>query len=177
MLMLGYDFLEWLSDKRSQSDPNLVGKAVNNLLSFVSSLLIYYFQAVNQPIFIVCHSLGGVVVKQALCVASNQDNRYGPILNAMVGVIFLSTPHRYGDKTTNFIRFQDIVEAMTGREPKISNTNAEQEMAILLDLANRFNGTRFFTPVLSVYEMREWKSSTTLRPRYQQVSFKSINEL
>ena len=123
---------------------------------------------------IVCHSLGGIVVKQALCVANKQFHRYGSIVNAIAGVIFLSTPHRYGDKTTTSTRFRDILEATTGRSLKIPHGNIEQEGAILLDLADRFEGISFRTPILSVYELRETKnSSTPLRQKYQQVSIQA----
>jgi hypothetical protein len=71
----------------------------------------------------------------------------------------------------SLIRFRDVLEATTSRSLKIPNANIEQEGAILLDLADRFEGISFRTPVLSVYEMRESKnSSTSLRPKYQQVS-------
>ncbi|GFF26769.1 tetratricopeptide repeat domain-containing protein [Aspergillus udagawae] len=149
MLMLGYDFLQHLSDERSQFDSD---------------------PTINRPILIVCHSLGGIVVKQALCVANKQFPRYGSIVNAIAGVVFLSTPHRYGDKTTSWNRFRDILDATTGRNLKISSANIEQEGSILLDLADRFEGIAFRTPILSVYELRESKnSSTPLRPKYQQL--------
>ncbi|KAF2009119.1 tetratricopeptide repeat domain-containing protein [Aaosphaeria arxii CBS 175.79] len=145
VLMLGYDFLQHLSDARTQLDPNL-------------------------PIVIVCHSLGGIIIKQALCVANKQFPRYGSIVNAIAGVIFLSTPHRYGDKTTSLVRFRDVLEATTGRVPKVPNANIEQEGAILLDLADRFEGISLRTPILSAFELRESKnSSTPLRPKYQQL--------
>lgn len=119
---------------------------------------------------VVCHSLGGIVVKQALCVANKQFPRYGSIVNAIAGVIFLSTPHRYGDKATSLSRFRDVLEATTGKSLKIPSASIEQEGAILLDLADRFEGISFRTPILSVYELRESKNtSTPLRPKYQQV--------
>ena len=100
------------------------------------------------------------------------------MVNAIAGVIFLSTPHRYGDKITNLTRFRDVFEAMTGKNLKIPNPNVEQEGAVLLDLADRFEGISFRTPILSVYELRESKnSSTSLRQRYQQVSLESLVEL
>ncbi|KAI5460821.1 tetratricopeptide repeat domain-containing protein [Mariannaea sp. PMI_226] len=149
ILMLGYDFLQDLSDMRVQSDPD---------------------QTTNKPIVIVCHSLGGLVVKQALCVANKQFPRYGSIVNLIAGVIFLSTPHRYGDKATSLMRFRDVLEATASRNLKIPSANVEQEGAILLDLADRFEGISFRTPMLSVYELRESKiSSTPLRPKYQQL--------
>jgi hypothetical protein len=127
---------------------------------------------------IVCHSLGGIIVKQALCVANKQFPRYGSLVNAVAGVIFLSTPHRYGDKATNLIRFRDVLEATTGRNLKIPNTNIEQEGAILLDLADRFEGISFRTPILSVFELRDSKnSSNPLRQKYQQVSLEPLFDL
>ncbi|KAE8379026.1 tetratricopeptide repeat domain-containing protein [Aspergillus bertholletiae] len=148
-LMLGYDFLEHLRDMRSQLDSDL---------------------ATNKPFLIVCHSLGGIVVKQALCVANKQFSRYGSIVNAIAGVIFLSTPHRYGDRATSLLRFRDVLEATTGKSLRIPNAHIEQEGAILLDLADRFEGISLRTPILSVYELRESKnSSTTLLQKYQQL--------
>ena len=108
------------------------------------------------------------MVKQALCVANKQFPRYESIVNAIAGVVFLSTPHRHGDKTMSLMRFRDVLEATTGRNLKFPNTNIEQEGAILLDLADRFEGISFRTPVLSVYELRESKNSIApLRPKYQ----------
>ncbi|KAF9243340.1 hypothetical protein DTO006G1_363 [Penicillium roqueforti] len=146
ILMLGHDLLQHVSDGR------------------------YSDATANKPILIVCHSLGGIIVKQALCVANKQFNRYESIINAIAGVIFLSTPHRYGDKTTSLIRFRDIFEATTSRNLNIPSTNIEQEGAILLDLADRFEKVSFSTPILSAYELRESKtSSTTLQHKYQQL--------
>ena len=125
----------------------------------------------NRPIMLVCHSLGGIIAKQALCVANKQFSRYGAIVNAVVGIVFFSTPHRYGDRTTSFMRFRDVLEATTGKNIKFPNANIEQEGALLLDLAGRFEGISLRTPILSVYELKESKISTTpLRSRSQQVS-------
>lgn len=125
----------------------------------------------NRPIMLVCHSLGGIIAKQALCVANKQFSRYGAIVNAVVGIVFFSTPHRYGDRTTSFTRFRDVLEATTGKNIKFPNANIEQEGALLLDLAGRFEGISLRTPILSVYELKESKISTTpLRSRSQQVS-------
>ncbi|KAJ5383488.1 hypothetical protein N7517_001399 [Penicillium concentricum] len=148
-LMLGHDFLQQLSDARSTSAP---------------------YETIDKPVFIVCHSLGGILVKQALCIANTQFLRYGSLVNAIAGVIFLSTPHRYSDKTTTFLRFRDVFEATTNKSLRIPSTNIEQEGAILLDLAHRFEGISFSAPILSAYELRESKtSSTTLHQKYQQL--------
>ncbi|KAK7408618.1 hypothetical protein QQX98_009220 [Neonectria punicea] len=42
----------------------------------------------------VCHSLGGLVCKQALVFAHLDHERYGSLLQSTIGVLFLGTPHR-----------------------------------------------------------------------------------
>ncbi|KAK5680155.1 hypothetical protein LTS10_007082 [Elasticomyces elasticus] len=149
IVMQGYDLLQQLSDMRPQSDSDA---------------------AASKPLVIVCHSLGGIIAKQALCVANKQFPRYGSIVNAIAGIIFMSTPHRYGDKITSLTRFRDVLEATTGRNLKVPNVSIEQEGAILLDLADRFEAISLRTPILSCYELRESKNSfASLRPRYQQL--------
>ena len=128
-------------------------------------------QTDSKPIIVVCHSLGGIVVKQALCVADRQFHRYGSIVNATAGIVFLSTPHRYGNKITCLEHFRTILGATTGKVAKSTSTDIEREGALLLDLADRFEGISLRTPMLSTYEMRESRvTSTSLRTRYQQVS-------
>ncbi|KGO69642.1 Tetratricopeptide-like helical [Penicillium italicum] len=149
MLMLGHNLLQHISDARSLSAPDVT---------------------TSKPILLVFHSLGGILVKQALCVADKQFLRYESIINGIAGVVFLSTPHRYGDKTMSFTWFRDVFEATTSRNLKIPSINIEQEGAILLDLADRFEGISFSAPILSAYELRESKtSSTTLHQKYQQL--------
>jgi len=62
----------------------------------------------TRPIIFICHSLGGLVVKEALIKADNYHNHkrhktLGDIFVYTTGVIFMGTPHRgshkeaYGD--------------------------------------------------------------------------------
>ncbi|KAH6951968.1 hypothetical protein DER45DRAFT_491815 [Fusarium avenaceum] len=54
----------------------------------------------KRPIIFICHSLGGIVFKQALVTAHEDNNRYGEVLQSIAGVIFLATPHR-GSQSAN----------------------------------------------------------------------------
>jgi hypothetical protein len=47
-----------------------------------------------RPIIFICHSLGGIVCKQALVIAHEDNVTYGGVLQSVKGVIFLGTPHR-----------------------------------------------------------------------------------
>nr|POE88374.1 hypothetical protein CFP56_11603 [Quercus suber] len=123
------------------------------------------------PIVLVCHSSGGVIAKEALCVANNQFPRYMTIINAIAAMIFFSTPHRYEDKIMGLSRCRGLLEATSGKNTKSSNASAEQEVAILLDLADRFQAISFRTPILSVHELRGTRINTNpLCPKFQLVS-------
>lgn len=104
------------------------------------------------------------MVKQALCVAANQIHRYGPLVRAIVGIVFLSTPHQYGDKKTTCLRYRDVLESTAGKAYKFSSSNTEQEGATLLNLAERFRSLALQTPILSVYELKDSEpNSVTLK--------------
>ncbi|XP_014550301.1 hypothetical protein COCVIDRAFT_43139 [Bipolaris victoriae FI3] len=118
----------------------------------------------SKPMVIVCYSLGGIIVKQALCIANKQFYRYGLIVNALAGIIFLSTPHCYADKTACAVYFREILELIIGRGSKVINAIIEREGAILLDLADRFEGISLRTPMLSAYKLRESRISSTPLP-------------
>ncbi|KXH30114.1 ankyrin repeat protein [Colletotrichum simmondsii] len=48
----------------------------------------------QRPIVFICHSLGGLVFKQAVIMAHVQDRHYSCILDRIHGVVFFATPHR-----------------------------------------------------------------------------------
>ncbi|KFZ03150.1 hypothetical protein V502_11189 [Pseudogymnoascus sp. VKM F-4520 (FW-2644)] len=47
-----------------------------------------------RPIIFICHSMGGIVVKNALITAKLDDEDFGNITKSVAGIAFLSTPHR-----------------------------------------------------------------------------------
>ncbi|KAI1470948.1 uncharacterized protein F4812DRAFT_419582 [Daldinia caldariorum] len=61
-------------------------------------------KAPQRPLVFICHSLGGLVVKEALIEASLDDTRK-PILQATRLLVFFATPHRGG----NYANIGDIV--------------------------------------------------------------------
>ncbi|RDL41952.1 Uncharacterized protein BP5553_01931 [Venustampulla echinocandica] len=51
----------------------------------------------QRPIIFIAHSLGGIVVKQAL-VSARIESQYSPICEHTTGIIFFGTPHHGSDK-------------------------------------------------------------------------------
>ena len=48
----------------------------------------------TRPIIFIAHSLGGIVVKEALCLSKIEETFLNEVLLATAGVCFLGTPHR-----------------------------------------------------------------------------------
>jgi hypothetical protein len=48
----------------------------------------------TRPLFFICHSIGGLVVKMALTQAGGRSSKYRSILEYCYGVTFFATPHR-----------------------------------------------------------------------------------
>ncbi|KAF5639076.1 ankyrin repeat [Fusarium sp. NRRL 52700] len=51
----------------------------------------------SRPLVFICHSLGGLVFKQAVIHAHEQNHHYSSILDNIHGVVFFATPHRGSD--------------------------------------------------------------------------------
>jgi len=88
----GYDSA-WLFS-RSQSNIDDFARDLLSRLHFGRKLP----RESARPILFICHSLGGVVFKQALITASSQLDHYGGILKSIRGAVFMGTPHR-GSRT------------------------------------------------------------------------------
>jgi len=61
----------------------------------------------SKPILFVAHSIGGILLKEALNIAS-RNNQYAEIRERTKGVVFLGTPHR----ATGLIAISDIIKGI-----------------------------------------------------------------
>ncbi|KAM0260900.1 hypothetical protein ACHAQJ_002519 [Trichoderma viride] len=68
----------------------------------------------KRSVIFVCHSLGGIVFKQALVIAHQDDNLYGDVLKSVIGVAFLATPHRGSSVANLGSVFGTIVNSFMG---------------------------------------------------------------
>ncbi|KAK6075641.1 ankyrin repeat protein [Seiridium cupressi] len=65
-----------------------------NLISCVRDIHESNDKVHQRSIVFICHSLGGIVCKQALVCAHGDHLIYGDTLGAVKGIVFLGTPHR-----------------------------------------------------------------------------------
>ncbi|KAK0729542.1 hypothetical protein B0H67DRAFT_524503 [Lasiosphaeris hirsuta] len=82
----------------------------------------------NRPIVFLAHSLGGLIVKQALRFANN-EHRFSPLAAATRGLIFYGTPHTGSDKE----RWQAVAKAFAPLVP----IGGRGEMSPLVDALMR----------------------------------------
>lgn len=78
-----------LYDHGEPEERDTLKSLANRLLKNMDSLR--DIEKESRPIFFVCHSTGGLVVKMALAEAKRSKN---PILGDCYGITFFSTPHR-----------------------------------------------------------------------------------
>ncbi len=107
----------------------------------------------------VCHSLGGTILKQALCIANEQLYRYEALVNSVSGVIFLGTPHLGSNQEETWDRISMILKLASKKAAKPPAGRVAEESVIYPNLSKRFEGIYFRTPILSVYERAETRVS------------------
>ena len=113
----------------------------------------------TQPLFAVCHSLGGLILKQALCIANEQPYRYGSILSSVAGVIFLGTPHKGITEGDTLTKWSTILASTANfkRPINLPEQRVTLEAAMLNQLAVRFEDVSIQAPILSVAENKKTK--------------------
>ncbi|KAK1775513.1 tetratricopeptide repeat domain-containing protein [Copromyces sp. CBS 386.78] len=120
-----------------------------------------------EPVLFVCHGLGGAVLKQALCIANAQYDRYSRHLMSIAGIIFLGTPHRLegvtsgqtGERIISILKLEEV----TGSLSRQCLTKLRDSCSTMIDLASQFNITNLRVETLSVFEERPTKVRDTGR--------------
>ena len=128
----------------------------------------------ERPIFFVAHSLGGLVVKDALCI-SYAESKEDPVQKPRVavikslthGIVFLGTPHRGADKA----RWAHIATNLMGAVFKDHNSKVTDALVrgseTLERIQTNFSKFLITLPVWSCFEEYQYekigKVSTLLR--------------
>ncbi|WPB07565.1 uncharacterized protein RHO25_012226 [Cercospora beticola] len=120
----------------------------------LADLETYYHQTQDRrPICFVCHSLGGLVLQQALKHVHDCQYSYLTVSKTLSGIIFLGTPHKAFNSTSNNV-FESIMNCFhLGSGKPISSS----DLIELDQLGRHFEGSSLSIPVLSVYERYKTK--------------------
>ena len=101
----------------------------------------------------ICHSLGGTILKQALCVVNEKLYRYEPLINSMSGIVLLGTPHLGSNQAEILDKICMVLELAIKNPPKPLVGRVAEENAFYPDLSKSFEEFSCRTPILSVYEV------------------------
>lgn len=126
--------VNWLCDRKISKHARVLSfsynsavqfsKSVSDIFDFADQLLEGLLAArvseaeLDRPILFVCHSLGGIVFKQAL-VRVYENERYRELPARISGVLFFGTPHRGSDMA----KWASILGAVVKAGSMSSSTN------------------------------------------------------
>jgi hypothetical protein len=130
-------------------------------------------QSQYRPLFCVWHSVGGLVLKQALCIANEQLYQYESVLSPVTGVIFLGTPHSGSTDGEILPRLLTLLARTSNMKKRISisDQSVARETAMLSQLASRFEGISLRSSILTVWESQRTRvSEDLLKSKMAQVS-------
>lgn len=107
----------------------------------------------KRPIIFIAHSLGGIIVKQAL-VWAHREPQYQTIKDHTLGIVFFGTPHRGSDKA-NYGKTLANVAAGVMHKPKSKLISALQSNSeTLMRLTSEF---KFEAPNMEIMTFYETK--------------------
>jgi pimeloyl-ACP methyl ester carboxylesterase len=99
-----------------------------------------------KPIIFICHSYGGLLVKQMLRLGHDRGSEYGKLVNRFRGIVFLGTPHN-GSGIAGFVKALGIVLRSS---PAITELRSNEP--VLRELSNWFtNNAQFLGLKLRVF--------------------------
>lgn len=120
-------------------------------------------QCETRPLFSVCHSVGGLLLKQALCISREQPYQHGSILNSVAGIIFLGTPHSGLNDSESLSRLLTLLAKTNGiKRINIPGERRVHEQAMLGRLAARFESIDLRSSVLTIWETEKTRVSEGL---------------
>lgn len=117
----------------------------------------------KRRIIFVCHSLGGLVFKEAAMIAKKSRSRYRPIAESMSGVLFLGTPQKGRDNTY----WEELLTKLNGPESVLDQEsdavrNSDGLLTRLGDICSSFLENCNRLQIFSLYEQLEGLENETV---------------
>ncbi len=111
-----------------------------------------------RPLFFICHSLGGLLFKQALNLAYQDGKSYRELLERFAGVAFMGTPHGGSDVafwTSYAVRLLHAASLGTRTNKGLLQFLRKDSKALGL-LSSKFGTQNESLQILSFYEIEKF---------------------
>lgn len=107
-----------------------------------------------KPLIFIAHSLGGIVVKDALSLSGHETTVVNAILPATIGVLFLGTPH-HGSGAASLGRKAFEVSKIFFKKPNLQVLRGLETNSEILERISRSFGQILSTERIKVHSFRE----------------------
>lgn len=107
-----------------------------------------------KPLIFIAHSLGGIVVKDALSLSGNERTVFNAILPATIGVMFLGTPH-HGSRSASLGKMVFEVSKLFFKKPNLQVLRGLETNSETLERISRSFGQILSTGRIKVHSFRE----------------------
>ena len=107
-----------------------------------------------KPLIFIAHSLGGIVVKDALSLSGNERTVLNAILPATIGVMFLGTPH-HGSRSASLGKMVFEVSKLFFKKPNLQVLRGLETNSETLERISRSFGQILSTGRIKVHSFRE----------------------
>ncbi|KAJ5163160.1 uncharacterized protein N7500_004990 [Penicillium coprophilum] len=68
---------------------------------------------IQCPIILIAHSLGGLIVKRAICQAKQSPNTYRHLIRKIAGFVFMGCPHSSSQELKDWVGVESILQKFT----------------------------------------------------------------
>jgi len=123
-------------------------------------------QEKSRPIIFIAHSLGGIVVKDALCLARNERTHLGDIFTSTLGICFLGTPHK-GSSSASLGKIAFGISRVLAQNPNLAVLRSLEQNSETLDRISTNFKQALQVRRIFVYSFREelpYKGTMIVKP-------------
>ena len=107
-----------------------------------------------NPLIFIAHSLGGIVVKDALSISGNEKTVFNAVIPATIGVMFLGTPH-HGSRAASLGKMVFEVSKLFFKKPNLQVLRGLETNSETLERISRSFGQILSTGRIKVHSFRE----------------------
>lgn len=109
-------------------------------------------EAKQVPVFVICHSIGGLLLKRTFSIFREEKHRYMNVIKVVSGLCFISTPHLGPDSPVSKTSILDLMLAANRKEPPSSRCVSMEDNVRIRETCQYFRDFCHRLPMISCCE-------------------------